>query len=219
MIICVGGIKGGSGKSTVAVSLAVLLSKSYSVLLVDADKQGTATDFATLRADTIGESGFTSITLLDKQVRTEILKLAPSYDYVVIDTGGRDTTSQRAALTICNLYLVPFAPKSFDVWTLDQVGQLIEETQIVNSDRLNYALLNKTDNNEQDRLSAKEYIEEGGFLKVLKSGLRERKAFSNGAAEGLGVTEMKRKDYKAIAELQALFDEILTLKKGLEQVA
>lgn len=218
MIITIGGIKGGSGKTTVAVSLAVLLSKSKKVLLVDADKQGTSTDFATLREDTLGDSGFTAITLLDKQVRTEVQKLAPQYDYVVIDTGGRDTTSQRAALTICDLYLVPFAPKSFDVWTLDQVNQLIEETEIVNPDRLDYAILNKTDSNQKDLEEARKYIEEEGALKVLKSHLRERKAFSNGAAEGLAVIEMKRKDYKAVKELQSLFDEILTLQEQIQEV-
>lgn len=219
MIITVGGIKGGSGKTTVAVSLAVLLSNYHKVLLVDADKQATATDFATLRADTLGNSGFTAITLADKQVRTEVLKLAPQYDYVVIDTGGRDTTSQRAALTVCDVYLVPFAPKSFDIWTLEQVGKLIEETSIVNSDRQDYAILNKTDNNENDSQEAREFLEEGGFLKVFKSYLRERKAFSNGAAEGLAVTEMKRKDYKAITELQNLFNEITSLKIKREEVA
>ncbi len=50
MIICVGGTKGGTGKSTVATNLAVMLATSgRDVLLVDADEQGTSTDFTNMR--------------------------------------------------------------------------------------------------------------------------------------------------------------------------
>ena len=99
------------------------------------------------------------------------------------------------------------------------MNQLIEETGIVNPDRLDYAILNKTDSNQNDLEEARKYIVEEGALKVLNSNLRERKAFSNGAAEGLAVTEMKRKDYKAVAELKALFDEILALQGQIQEVA
>ena len=101
MIYTIGGIKGGSGKTTVAVSLAILLSQSdRKVLLVDADDQKSATDFTALRnEDREGGAGYTAVQLADKAVRTEIRQLAPNYDDIVIDTGGRDTTSQRAALS------------------------------------------------------------------------------------------------------------------------
>ncbi len=46
MIIVIGGIKGGSGKTTVATNLAVMRSgKGNDVLLIDADDQETSTDF------------------------------------------------------------------------------------------------------------------------------------------------------------------------------
>ena len=40
-------------------------------------------------------------------MRTEVLELAPKYDHVIIDTGGRDTTSQRAALSVSDILLIP----------------------------------------------------------------------------------------------------------------
>ena len=49
-IITVGGIKGGSGKTTTAVNITISLSKlSGDVLLVDADDQESATDFTKWR--------------------------------------------------------------------------------------------------------------------------------------------------------------------------
>ena len=53
MIVVCGGIKGGSGKTTVATNLAVILSnEGRDALLVDADDQETAADFTVLRNDT-----------------------------------------------------------------------------------------------------------------------------------------------------------------------
>ena len=80
MIYTIGGIKGGSGKTTLAVTLAVMLSKKgRKVLLVDADKQATATDFSQWRNESLEQTGFTSIQLADVQVRNEVLKMKADY--------------------------------------------------------------------------------------------------------------------------------------------
>ncbi len=212
MIYTIGGIKGGSGKTTLAVSLAILLAhQGKRVLLVDADKQATATDFAQWRTQTLGDTGFTSIQLADIQVRNEILKLKLNYDDIVIDTGGRDTASQRAALVVTDIFIAPFAPKSFDIWTLEQVVNLVQEMQMANAGLMPYALLNRVDYNEKDIKEAREYIEESGVLKVLANTLHERKAFVNAAAAGLAVTEFKPRNAKAAEEMEALFEEIISL--------
>jgi len=189
-----------------------MLSKhKRKVLLVDADKQGTATDFSTWRTETLGDTGFTSIQLAEIAVRNEVLKLKTNYDDVVIDAGGRDTSSQRAALAVSDIYIVPFAPKSFDIWTLEQVVQLIEEMQIANPNLRSYALLNRVDYNQKDIDEAREYIKEFNLIEPLNNTLHERKAFANAAASGLAVTEYKPKNPKAIAELNNLYKEIISL--------
>ena len=134
MIIVVGGIKGGSGKTTIATNLAVIRSaENRDLLLIDADDQETATDFTILRNErTEGGAGYTSIKLAGAAVRTQTQRLADKYQDIIIDTGGRDTTSQRAALTIADLLLVPFVPRSFDIWTLEKVGALVGEMQPAN---------------------------------------------------------------------------------------
>ena len=105
MIIVAGGIKGGSGKTTVATNLAVIrAAEGHDVLLVDADDQETSSDFTILRNERRSEgAGYTSIKLTGAAVRTETLRLADKYADIFIDTGGRDTTSQRAALTVAQV--------------------------------------------------------------------------------------------------------------------
>ena len=78
-------------------------------------------------------------------MRTEVLELAPKYDHVIIDTGGRDTTSQRAALSVSDILLIPFAPRSFDIWTVNKVADLVEEMRTVNPKLKALAFLNRTD--------------------------------------------------------------------------
>src|SRR5215203_2034107 len=112
MIICCGGIKGGAGKTTVATNLACIAAGEGSkVLLIDADDQKTASDFTAARnQDHPGAPSYTCMRLTGKNVRTELQKIAKDYDHIIIDTGGRDTASQRAALTIADILLVPFSP-------------------------------------------------------------------------------------------------------------
>ena len=64
MILVVGGIKGGSGKTTLATNLAVLRSLyGYKVLLVDADEQKSVSDWMEQRESAKIETKWTSIQL------------------------------------------------------------------------------------------------------------------------------------------------------------
>ncbi|MEL6445872.1 MAG: AAA family ATPase [Bacteroidota bacterium] len=214
MILVSGGIKGGSGKSTVAVNLAIMQALAgRDVLLVDADDQETATDFTILRNEELQDgAGYTSIALRGRAIRTEVLRLAPKYDDIIIDCGGRDTTNQRAALSVADLYLVPFVPRSFDVWTLEKVAELVGEIQVARPELQAYMFLNRADHQGRDNEEAQEYLSETESLQFLDAPLGNRKAFSNAAASGLAVVEYKPKDDKAIAEItrlhQAVFDTV-----------
>ena len=216
MIYTIGGIKGGSGKTTVATNLTVWLSsQARDVLLVDADDQETATDFTVWRSElTGGNTGYTAIRLSDSAVRTEVLKLEPKYDDIVIDTGGRDTASQRAALTIANVFLLPFIPRSFDIWTLEKVTALIEEIRSINPELKILAFLNRSDPRGSDNLGASELLSESCAFTFLDAPLGNRKAFANAAAMGMGVTEVKPRDKKAIRELDSLFRQCQSAVNG-----
>ena len=214
MILIAGGIKGGSGKTTVATNLAIIRAAlGRDVLLVDADDQETATDFTNLRNERKEDgAGYTSIKLTGPAVRTEILRLAPKYQDIIIDTGGRDTSSQRAALSVADVLLVPFVPRSFDVWTLEKVGALVEEMRTANPRLHAFAFLNRADPRGQDNNDAGDILRESETLKFIDTPLGARKAFSNAAAQGLAVTELRPQDPRACEEITILCEYVFDIK-------
>jgi chromosome partitioning protein len=210
MILVAGGTKGGSGKTTIATTLAIMRAdEGRDVLLIDADDQETASDFTILRNERRPEgAGYTSIKLTGSAVRTETQRLAGKYGDVIIDTGGRDTASQRAALTVATVLLVPCLPRSFDIWTLEKVAQLVQDIRSVNPALRAYTFLNRADPAGLDNEEAAEVLREASELVFLETPIIARKAFGKAAAQGLAVTELKPPDEKAIQEMQALFDAV-----------
>ena len=207
MIVVVGGIKGGSGKTTIATNLAVMRALDGSdVLLVDADDQETASDFTIFRNERaeVGAT-YTSIKLTGQAVRTETLRLVDKYTEIIIDTGGRDTTSQRAALTVADVLLVPFVPRSFDVWTLEKVGDLVGEMRTANSGLRVYVFINRADPSGRDNDEAAEALRDTDGLKFISTPIGARKAFGNAAAQGLAVGELRPQDTKAVQEITMLY--------------
>jgi chromosome partitioning protein len=206
-IVVSGGIKGGGGKTTTATNLAVIrAAEGRDVLLADADDQETATDFTNLRNEKeVPGPRYTCIKLTGAAVRTEILRLAPKYQDIIIDTGGRDTTSQRAALSVAHLLLVPFVPRSFDLWTLEKLAELVDEMKTANPKLRAYTFLNRADPRGTDNDDTAGELRENQTLQFLDTPVGARKAFSNAAAHGLAVTELKPADPKAVEEFMALY--------------
>lgn len=213
MIIAVVQTKGGVGKTTLTVNLAVerAIRAKRDVLLVDADEQGTASDFSALRAERLGQTGYSAIQLHGNAVRTQVQKLRDKFDDVFIDTGGRDTQALRAALTVADIALVPFQPRSFDVWTLDKVASLIGEAKGFNESLRAFALLNCADASGPDNVAAAVSLTEHPDIAYLDSALGRRKAFPNANAVGLSVLEASPVDKKACDELIRLADRLAKL--------
>lgn len=214
MILVSGGVKGGAGKSTLAVNLAIMRSLAgKDVLLVDADDQESASDFSLLREDSKeGGTGYTAIKLHGKAVKTELLKIKDKHDDIVIDVGGRDTSGQRAALLVADLCVVPFAPSSFDVWALDKLAELVDNARDFNEQLKVICLLNRADpgNASKDNAEAVGITKDYPQLEYLDCPIVNRKAFRRAADRGVSVVELQRreKDPKAIAEIQKLYDAI-----------
>lgn len=212
MKLIIGGIKGGTGKTTLATNLACLrASLKKRVLLVDADEQRSATDWADQRviyADNNPLPVITTISLLGRNINTQINNMLGNYDDVIIDTGGRDTISQRSALTIADAYLIPFKPRSFDVWTIGHVKTLISEILSVNQNMKVFVAINQADPKGRDNEDAFQILSDVLDLKCKTCSIGHRKAFANAATDGLGVVEQAKLDKKAVEEILEIHHRI-----------
>ena len=206
VIIGIGGTKGGTGKSTVATHIAVCLSEAGAdVLLVDADEQGTATDFTNMRNQSReGGAGYTCIALKGRAIVTEVRRLSRKYDHVVIDIGAGDNSSQRGALAVAETLAVPMAPRSFDVWTVEKVAALVEDARVTNPDLRAFVFINRADAIGSENATAADIIRGQSGLDFLEATLGNRKSYARASASGLAVTELKPRDVKAVQEIEEL---------------
>ncbi len=214
MIVTIGGIKGGVGKSLIAVNLTVMRSFALKkVLLVDGDEQGTASDWTDHRTSLGVKTPWTTIRLRGSAVRTELLKMKEDYSDIIIDCGGRDTSSLRAALTVSDIFLVPFQPKSFDIWTVSKVSDVVEEAQSINPNLKSYSFINCGGSRGRDNEDAQSILKTIDGLKLIPATIGLRKAFSNATADGLAVVELKPQDKKAVHEIKTLYRHIFDINK------
>jgi chromosome partitioning protein len=102
MILTVGSTKGGVGKSTIAVQLPVTWARAgRDVLLVDGDAQASAQKAIASRAEAGRQPAIACVQYAGGRVLRDQVRLqAGKYDDVVIDAGGHDSTSLRAALLL-----------------------------------------------------------------------------------------------------------------------
>lgn len=213
MLLVIGGIKGGSGKTTLATNLCQMRSaEGYKVLLVDADEQKSSHEWSMQRDNsglsfpTLSKSfkPFVTVCLSGKSVYSNLLKMKGDYDDIIVDTGGRDTTSQRSALCGADIFLLPFKPSAIDIWTIGSVKNIIREC--VNPNLKSYAIINQADTKGRDNEESLQIIKEYEEINCLEFLIRSRKAFKTAASAGLGVNELSPRDDKACKEIQDLYN-------------
>lgn len=212
MVFTVGGIKGGTGKSTIATNLTIcLLQQGKKVLLVDADDQRSAAIFTEWRDHNLnGKLGYTFSQLKGKGIYTQILNFKKDYPFIVIDAGGRDTESQRAAMIASDALLLPFQPRGLDCWTIDPVLKLLQIVRELRPEPLPaLAFINRADIRSEDNREVVARLQGIEAFTFLDSPITNRKAFSNAVSRGLGVIELLPQDKKATREINNLVIEIL----------
>ncbi len=211
-IVLIGGEKGGTGKTTLATSMAAMLAmQGKDVLLLDTDRQGTASFWATVREETEIEPRIACVQKFGKGLAAQVRDLASRYDEIVIDAGGRDSMELRYSLGVCDRAYIPIQPFQFDIWTVRQMDELVEVAQGLNDKLKAFIVLNRVSTNPvvREDQEALAFFREEGFqhLDLVNSILRDRIAFRKSARDGLSVVEWKH-DKKAAEEMDQFFKEV-----------
>ena len=209
-MLLVGNTKGGVGKTTLALNLAIARALAgREVWLVDGDSQGSSSKAIQIRAEA-GRLPGIACSEFDKGpvLRTQLLAQRSKYQDIIIDAGGRDSSALRAALVLADAVIVPFQPRSLDVWALDEISALVDEARSTRDGLAAYALLSMADPSGADNREAAAAAREFPQFEFLPQPITRRKAFAEGAGRGMSVLELEPRNDKAIAEMQALVDAV-----------
>lgn len=196
--------KGGVGKTTLAVHIATALArKSRSVLLLDADPQGSALDWAAARH---GEPLFPVVGLPKSSIHKELPALASNYDVVIIDGPPRVYDVARSAIMASDLVLVPVQPSPYDVWAAKEIIDLLNEATVYKPSLQKAFVINRKIVNTAIGRDVAEALSEYP-IPVLKTAVCQRVAFAESATQGLTVYELDP-DMLAAQEMNQLASEV-----------
>ena len=217
MILLIGSEKGGTGKSTLTTNLATIhANNGYDCLLVDTDKQASASDWADIR-DENSVQRVPTIQKFGKALTGELKELSNKYGYIFVDAGGRDSIELRAALLAADKVYIPIRPAQFDVWSLGKMVKLIEEARMFNTSLEAFFVINAASTNPKvkDAEEVREALADIEGISVCHSVIKMRRAFEKAPKDGLAVTELEPpdKDPKAIEEIMSLYGEIFNDQK------
>jgi chromosome partitioning protein len=211
MIVLFGGEKGGSGKSTLAVSFAAMrAAEGRDVLLVDADKQQSASKWNAIREGEGITPMITCVSLFGDSLASQVRAMTPKYDDIVIDTRGSDAPELRSAMLVANTIVTPAQTSQFDLFTFGTMDRLVEQARGFNPDLRALAVVNRapTNANSTDVDDMREALQSLQQYTLLQSVISERKAFRLTARDGMAVTEFQKPDPKAVSEIRALAGEV-----------
>jgi chromosome partitioning protein len=207
MIVTVGSTKGGAGKSTLAVQLALTRSRAgRDVLLVDGDQQATAQTAITLRAEAGRLPAPACVWFPDHRVMgPQMRKQARRYQDVILDVGGRDARPCAPPCSSATWCWCQFGRAVPDVWALSDMAAVIDEVRATRDGLVAYAVLNFADPGASpaNREAAAALVEFPQFT-LIETPVRQRKALAVALGHGLAVDELLPRDAKACEEVATL---------------
>ena len=200
--------KGGAGKTTLVVSCAVVAQvKRNKILIIDTDPQGTAKEWYNDRPEALETPKLISIE--PRQITEALAKADQAgFDFVLIDTAGRDLPSTKEIISLSDLVVIPCRPSISDMRASVSSVHTIQEAK-----KPFGFIINQAPYQPKRALEAIKSLQALGVVCPVPIVLRS--AYQDAQAKGLGISEYE-KNGKAHKELNAVWKWILVmLKKSL----
>ena len=208
--------KGGVGKSTLAVHMAVWLTdKGFSTALLDADKQGSSSRWLAQFE--------TAITVRRGVSANECVPVAQEllnhHDFVIGDAPAGTGEVTRTLLLLADLALFPVGPSVLDLWSVSEAIEILRYAQRLNRGRPEGRLvLNKIRTRGAISRELRETAPKLG-IQVAEHAIRDLEAYRDAVQQCTVVSRFGRKGREAAAEIDRLFGELLGTELARPSVA
>ena len=204
-VITISQQKGGTGKTTLAVHLAMAFIKYHNlkVAIIDTDPQGSLGKWFMIRSEkNVSNENLTFKTASLWGAQYESKTLKNDHDIVVIDTPPKIESDARPAIEAADLVLIPMAASHVDFWATGAIVDIAKKANKkilvqINRSSQRSKLINKTND----------------FIKSLdlsstKTIIGNRQIYTSSMGEGKTAVE-KQKKGSAVEEIKNLSEQIL----------
>ena len=205
-VITISQQKGGSGKTTLAVHLALAFIKYHNlkVAVIDTDPQGSLGKWFMIRTEkkiSNDNLTFKTASLWGAQYESKTLK--KDHDIVIIDTPPKIESDARPSIESADLVLIPIAASHVDFWA---TGAMVEIAKKANKKIL--IQINRSSQRSKLITKTNEFIKSLD-LSATKTIIGNRQIFASSMGEGKTAVE-KQKKSSAIEEIKQLSEQILS---------
>jgi chromosome partitioning protein len=204
-VISIVNLKGGSGKTTLAMNLAAGLCKQGRTLVIDADPQGSATQWASLGVN--GSVYPASVIAVGNLVR-DVGNFQQDYRYIVIDCPpSLEGQVAHTSMALSDKVLIPVLPSPMDLWASVRMAKAVQNARFENPQLKAWLVLNQVEARNSLSRSMQEALAEFE-IQALKNGVQRRAIYRSVALEGSSVFGVGR-GKQAAAEIDAIINEVL----------
>ena len=207
-VITIAQQKGGTGKTTLPVHLALAFIKYHNlkVAIIDTDPQGSLGKWFMIRTEKkVSNEGLTFKTASLWGAQYEAKTLKTDHDIVIIDTPPKIESDARPSIEAADLVLIPMAASHVDFWATGAIVDIAKQANkkiLIQINRSNQRskLIDKTNNfiKSLDLLSTNTII---GNRQIYTSSMGEGKTAVEKQKKGSAVEEIKNLSEQIILEL------------------